>query len=172
MKGIAFILTSPIRVMGQASRSPASKPGHGHCIGHKVSCYAGLQRPANDLAIKQVKNEGHVESALIRPKVVDVGLPDLMRCAGLKVPIKQVLCQKHLPDSVRRNALEDFDTLRVATARIIGNSTFACWAAAFCKAPAPAWAPMKLTLGNSRDFYLSYEIPIESNRPTPRRHKI
>lgn len=79
--------------------------------------------------------------------------------------------RKHLPSAEIRlippgaNALEDFDTLRAAAARIIGNSTFAWWASAFGKAPAPTWAPTKLTLDAPRDFYLPDEIPIEGTQP-------
>lgn len=58
------------------------------------------------------------------------------------------------------SSLEDFDTIRAATSRIIGNSTFAWWASAFGNAPAPTWSPKKFTIDSERDFYLSYEIPL------------
>ncbi len=64
------------------------------------------------------------------------------------------------------NALEDFDTLRSATGRIIGNSTFAWWAAALSKTPAPTWAPRKFTLDKQRDFYLPHEIAVASDSCT------
>lgn len=59
-------------------------------------------------------------------------------------------------------ALEDFDTLRAASARIIGNSTFAWWAAALGQT-SPTWVPTKLTLDQPRDFYLPFETPLKEH---------
>ena len=102
LKGMTRILTSPIRVMHQTHRWAATKPRHGQCIGHYVSCHAGLQRPANDLAVKQVKNDSQVQPAFIRPQVRDVGRPDLIRCTGLKVSIQQVLRHRQTVLRIRR----------------------------------------------------------------------
>ncbi|KQY82820.1 hypothetical protein ASD35_24980 [Pelomonas sp. Root1444] len=58
------------------------------------------------------------------------------------------------------NALEDFDTLRSAPGRIIGNSTFAWWAAAFGDPAAPTWSPPMFTTDAPRDFFLPNERQI------------
>lgn len=55
------------------------------------------------------------------------------------------------------SALDDFDTLRAASARIIGNSTFAWWATALGN-QSPTWSPTKFTIDQTRDFYLPCEI--------------
>lgn len=59
-----------------------------------------------------------------------------------------------------KNALEDFDTLRSAPGRIIGNSTFAWWAAVFGDPTAPTWSPSMFTIDDPRDFFLPNERQI------------
>lgn len=55
------------------------------------------------------------------------------------------------------NALEDFDTLRSAPGRIIGNSTFAWWAAVFGDPATPTWSPTMFATDDPRDFFLTNE---------------
>jgi Glycosyl transferase family 11 len=75
--------------------------------------------------------------------------------------------QKKCPDATFRmlkrgtNALEDFDTLRSAPGRIIGNSTFAWWSAALGESGRPTWSPTKLAIDEPKDFFLLDEISIE-----------
>jgi hypothetical protein len=77
---------------------------------------------------------------------------------------EQFTCSQHsasfrlLPPSA--NALIDFDIIRNAPARIIGNSTFAWWASALSKRYAPTWVPTHHSVGHLRDFFLPCEIPI------------
>lgn len=58
------------------------------------------------------------------------------------------------------NALEDFDTLRSAPGRIIGNSTFAWWASVFGDPTTPTWSPTMFTTDDPRDFFLPNERQI------------
>jgi len=58
------------------------------------------------------------------------------------------------------NALEDFDALRGAPGRIIGNSTFAWWAAVFGDPTTPTWSPTMFTTDDPRDFFLPNERQI------------
>jgi hypothetical protein len=77
--------------------------------------------------------------------------------------------RKHLPIANIRliprgaNALEDFDTLRAAAARIIGNSTFSWWATVFGASPSPTWTPRRLTIYKQRTFFLHNEIPLDEH---------
>jgi hypothetical protein len=58
------------------------------------------------------------------------------------------------------DALIDFEILRAAPARIIGNSTFSWWATALDEAKGRTWAPLKFTLDRDRDFFLPWEVMI------------
>ena len=79
LKGMARVLTSPVRVMHQARRWPAPKPGHGQCVGDNISCHAWFQRPSNHFPVKQIQNDGQIQPALISPHVGDVRRPDFIR---------------------------------------------------------------------------------------------
>lgn len=60
------------------------------------------------------------------------------------------------------DALTDFDTLRTASARVIGNSTFAWWATALSMSTAPTWSPTEFLCGEPRDYFLPTEIPVST----------
>lgn len=55
------------------------------------------------------------------------------------------------------DALLDFEVLRRAPARIIGNSTFSWWATALDGQRGRTWAPVKFTRERDRDFFLPWE---------------
>jgi hypothetical protein len=59
------------------------------------------------------------------------------------------------------NLLEDLLTLRDASARIIGNSSFAWWATALDARRSMTLSPTKFLRNLPRDFYLDWEIKIE-----------
>lgn len=59
------------------------------------------------------------------------------------------------------STLIDFDTIRNASARIVGNSTFAWWATALGAPSSITWAPTKFARSTLRDFFLPNEIPIQ-----------
>lgn len=54
----ALVFETVESTLHQAPKRTAAKPGHGQCFGHDVICHTELQRPANDLAVEQVKNDG------------------------------------------------------------------------------------------------------------------
>ena len=74
--------------------------------------------------------------------------------------------QRQCPDASLRilergaNALDDFDTLRSASGRIIGNSTFAWWAAVFGDPATPTWSPTMFTTDAPRGFFLPHELQV------------
>ena len=57
--------------------------------------------------------------------------------------------------------LHDFHVIRSAPARIMGNSTFAWWAAALDTNAAPTWSCASFVRDQQRDFYLGCEIPLD-----------
>jgi hypothetical protein len=57
--------------------------------------------------------------------------------------------------------LHDFHVIRSAPARIMGNSTFAWWAAALDANAAPTWSCARFVRDQSRDFFLKSEIPLD-----------
>jgi hypothetical protein len=59
------------------------------------------------------------------------------------------------------SVVDDFEKLRMARARIIGNSTFAWWASALGVQGSVTWSCTKITKYISRDHVLENEIPVE-----------
>ncbi len=55
------------------------------------------------------------------------------------------------------DALDDFHALRFAPARVIGNSTFAWWAAALGNRESVTWAPNQFVRDRKRGFFLQSE---------------
>lgn len=78
---------------------------------------------------------------------------------------------EHLPElsfrilPTSKSALRDFDILRQARARVIGNSTFAWWASALGAQGVPTWSTMKIAKDEPRDFFLPWEIPVQFDAP-------
>lgn len=58
------------------------------------------------------------------------------------------------------DAMSDFELLRIASARIIGNSTFSWWATALDDNRGQTWAPVKFTRDRDRDFFLPWEVSV------------
>ncbi|MDH5670736.1 MAG: alpha-1,2-fucosyltransferase [Myxococcales bacterium] len=58
------------------------------------------------------------------------------------------------------DALVDFAILRHARNRIIGNSTFAWWAATLDHEAATTWSPDRFVRSKTRDFFLPHERTI------------
>ena len=98
---MARVLASSVRMMNQTCRRSATEPRHTQRIRHDVSRHTRFQRPANHLAIKQIKNNCQVQPAFIGPQVRDVGGPHLIRCTGRKVPVQQVLSSWQIVFRVR-----------------------------------------------------------------------
>ena len=55
----------------------------------------------------------------------------------------------------------DFHALRCASARIIGNSTFAWWASALGDLDSATWSPSQFNLNCNRDFFLPFEVSVK-----------
>jgi hypothetical protein len=62
---------------------------------------------------------------------------------------------------VASDPLHDFEVIRTAPARIMGNSTFAWWAAALDPNAAPTWSCARFVHDQQRDFFLRTEIPLD-----------
>jgi len=102
-------------------------------------------------AVRQAKNRGWKEFAVISDDLVySLSILDQIRAHITDINLRLIPAGVH--------ALEDFDTLRAASARIIGNSTFAWWAAVFGSPNAPTWSPEMFTVDCRRDFFLPNEI--------------
>ena len=91
LKRMAGVLAAPVRVMQHPRAGLASEPRHGQRIGHDVRRHARLERPAHHFAIEQIKDNGQIQPAFVRPQVGDVGGPDLVRRFGCEVPLQQVV---------------------------------------------------------------------------------
>ena len=58
LERLAGILAAPIRVMQHPRRWALSEPCNGQRIGHQIGRHARLDRPADNLTIEQIENDG------------------------------------------------------------------------------------------------------------------
>lgn len=66
-----------------------AEPSHAQRISQDVRRYAQLQRPANDFPFEQVRHDGQVQPAFIRPQVGYVRHPGLIRHSRREISVKQ-----------------------------------------------------------------------------------
>jgi hypothetical protein len=107
-------------------------------------------------AIKQAKDHGWVDFAIVSDDCVYAS--HVLNQISKDIPTVNI---RLLPSQT--DALVDFDTLRIASARIIGNSTFSWWAAALDHGKGRTWSPNKFTTERNRDFELAWESIIPVN---------
>jgi hypothetical protein len=64
--------------------------------------------------------------------------------------------------STSRNVIDDFYLLKNASARIIGNSSFAWWASALDEKKGRTWSPARMIITERRDLILDWEIVLNN----------
>jgi hypothetical protein len=116
----------------------------------KLSKYQVINEKYYIKAIKQAIKFGYTNFAIITD---DTEYAEYMRL-NIQTNIPSI---KIRLVNQGKNAIEDFDTLRCASARIISNSTFAWWATALGNTLSPTWTPNKLSLNVNKDFFLKNE---------------
>jgi hypothetical protein len=84
-------LATPIGMGDEPPCRLAPKPTHGQRDGEEFGRHAGLQRPAHDLSVKQLKHDDQAKPAFICLQVGDVGTPDLTWAARGEFARKQVV---------------------------------------------------------------------------------
>lgn len=104
-------------------------------------------------AVKQCMTQGFTRFAVITDDPIHA--TSICNEIKLQCPQAEFRMLERAPD-----ALQDFDTIRSAPARIIGNSTFAWWATALGSSNAPTWSPSMFTTDDPRDFFLPNERQI------------
>ncbi|MGY2933199.1 hypothetical protein ACVWZ6_002801 [Bradyrhizobium sp. GM6.1] len=83
-------LAAAIGVMHQGIRLAAPPDRHQQGVRNQLGGHAGAHRPADHPAREQVDHRRHIEPALSRPDVGEVGDPLLVRALGLELPIQKV----------------------------------------------------------------------------------
>lgn len=67
LKGVARILVSSVGMMDQARPRLLAEPRHGQRINHDVCRHSGLDRPADDCPVEQIRDHGQIQPTLIGP---------------------------------------------------------------------------------------------------------
>ncbi len=85
--------------------------------------------------------------------------PDYASSVLVKIAERFPLASIRLAGS--SDEITDFNVLRSAPARIIGNSTFSWWSSVLASTSGPTWAPSRFVRNRSRDYYLPNELTIQ-----------
>ena len=102
LKRMAGVLAAPVRMVHQTRRRAPAEPGHGQRVCHNIRRHTRLKRPANNLAIEQIENDGQIPPAVVGPQVSDVRRPYLIRRSRRKVSVQQIGRYQHTVLRVRR----------------------------------------------------------------------
>ncbi len=100
--GGTCVLTSAIAVKHDSSLGLAPEPRHGQGIGDDVRGHARFDRPADDLAVEQIEDDGQVQPALAGLDVRDIPRPDSIRRLGCEVTRQQIRRDGQRMPGVRR----------------------------------------------------------------------
>ena len=79
LKGVACVLTGPVRVVRPTRCWPQPEPGHRQSIGHDISGNARFERPTDNFPIEQIEHNRQIELAFVRPQVTNIRCPNPIR---------------------------------------------------------------------------------------------
>ena len=128
LKGVAGVLSAPVRVVRQTWCWSPPERGHRQRVGHDVRSHARFGRPTDTFLLEQLELYRHIEPALVRPQVSNVRCPGPIRRRWREVSYQKVVRHRQ---AVLRNRRDLITDLRFKQARAVQHTaTLPCTIAA------------------------------------------